>query len=187
MKTLSHRIPFRIRIPTKFPILEMTKRPVVLSVKPKNEPTLEMKAKKRKKKKEHKIQPGPYEPPSEKQMAAWERQRRRRDGVPDLEEGFTICGGRAGMIYYREGDKILELYWEYSGVDERGLLLGARGLKQWFYPVIEPIPPDKQAQLKEAVITMVRARGGTAIFEDPILTNSVSELHSNQGPLSDKV
>lgn len=77
------------------------------------------------------------------------------------------------MIYYREGDKIPEFGWEYSGVDERGLLVSAGGLEQWFYPAIEPIPLEKQTVLKEAVLTMVKARGGTASFDDPIIPNSV--------------
>lgn len=54
-----------------------------------------------------------------------------------------------------------------------GLLMGTEGLKQWFHPTIEAIPPEKQAELLDAVIRMVRARGGTAIFEDLIPPNSV--------------
>jgi hypothetical protein len=116
-----------------------------------------------------------FEPMSEQDLAKSQRQRRKKAGVPDLEQGFTNRSeGRTGMFYYREGDRILEFGWEFSGGEGPGeILISPDAFREWFHPAVEPIEADKQAQIKEAFIRMIRNQGGSPIFS-PFIPSDIS-------------
>ncbi|HEX3698296.1 MAG TPA: hypothetical protein VH374_23190 [Polyangia bacterium] len=87
-------------------------------------------------------------PPERKEK--WRRQRWRDDRVVDLLQGFTFkTSGRQGFVYYREGDRMLELPWEMSGVPEYDILLNIFGLTRWVLPTIEPIPEGEGRRLEQ--------------------------------------
>ena len=109
-----------------------------------------------------------YEPPPDPQtVARWNAKRRRDHKVAELEPGFSFrASGRAGCIYYREGDKILELHWEMSGVDEYDVLLSLNGLREWALPHVEPVEPAKQEELLAALRDWLAANKVRALIEE---------------------
>ena len=86
--------------------------------------------------------------PDERTVARWNARRRRRDKVDELGAGFSFrASGRQGYIYYREEGRIMELYWEMSGVDEYDILLSLNGLREWALPHVEPVDSAKQKEI----------------------------------------
>ncbi len=58
-----------------------------------------------------------YEPMPAAERERLDARRREHDGVAELPDGFHLVGGgRSGMLYYREGENVLELGWEISGI-----------------------------------------------------------------------
>ena len=93
-----------------------------------------------------------YEPIPPERAEKYRRQRWRKDGVADLPQGFTYkTQGRQGSIYYREGDKTLELAWEMSGVPEYDILLHLTGLTSWILPQTEALSETDAARIEEAL------------------------------------
>lgn len=91
-------------------------------------------------------------PPDSKTVEGWIAKRRSRDKVDMLDPGFSLrASGRDGHVYYREGDRILELYWEMSGSKDFDILLSLRGLSEWMLPHREPIEITKQNELNAAL------------------------------------
>lgn len=87
-----------------------------------------------------------------KEVARWTAIRRRRDGVAQLPEGFSFRpSGRDGFIYYRKDHRILELYWEMSGLDDQDIILFLRGLRQWVLPVSEAVDLADQRGIEAAL------------------------------------
>jgi hypothetical protein len=65
-----------------------------------------------------------------------------------LPEGFSYhASGRSGSILYRREARILELYWEMSGVPEYDILLWLEDARTWTHPEKEKIEPDERAQI----------------------------------------
>jgi hypothetical protein len=110
-----------------------------------------------------------YEPaPDPQTVARWNADRRREHKVAELEPGFSFrASGRDGCIYYREGDKLLELYWEMSGVDEYDILLSLEGLRAWALPDVEPIEPAKQEEILAALRSWLPANKVRALLQEP--------------------
>jgi hypothetical protein len=90
-----------------------------------------------------------YEPAIDpKVVARWNAKRRGEHKVHELEEGFSFrASGRDGFIYFKEGDKIMELYWEMSGVPQYNILLSLAGLSEWALPSVVPIATEKQVEI----------------------------------------
>lgn len=119
-----------------------------------------------------------YEPASDEERKKATLNRRKKDGVPNLEQGFTErSSGRSGMFYYREGDKILEFGWEYSDISvPGGILISPEAFHAWFYPTTELINSDKKEEIKDKFVRMIRAQRGT-----PIFSNQLSNVFSLTG------
>ncbi len=47
-------------------------------------------------------------------------------------------------MYFKEGDHILEIYWEMSGVPAYDVLISLPEIQKWTCPVGEQIPPQKK-------------------------------------------
>lgn len=92
--------------------------------------------------------PIPVPPPDPKVVARWNAKRRSKHEVHKLEEGFSFrASGRDGFIYFKEDEKIMELYWEMSGVPQYDILLSLGGLSEWALPSVEPTDHDKQVEI----------------------------------------
>lgn len=105
-----------------------------------------------------KMTPPIFEPPADpEKVARRNAARRRQHKVDELDDGFTFRpSGRDGYVYYKEGDKLIELYWEMSGSDEQDILLSLSGLTDWASPV-EPVPTSKQEEVLTALKTWLAA------------------------------
>jgi hypothetical protein len=112
-----------------------------------------------------------HEPPPDPQTVARRNAKRRGDdNVEGLDQGFSFrASGRDGFVYYREGDKLLELYWEMSGVDEYDVLLSLNGLREWALPDVEPVDPAKQEEILAALRSWLAANKVRAQIEQPRL------------------
>lgn len=92
------------------------------------------------------------EPIPPERAAKLRRKRWREDGVAQLPAGFTFkAKGRQGSIYYREGEKALELAWEMSGVPQFDILVHLGGLSAWILPEAAPLPEADQARIEGAL------------------------------------
>lgn len=109
-----------------------------------------------------------YHPPSDpRDVARWTEERRRRDGVSGLEEGFTFRpAGRHGYVYYREGERIMELVWEMAGPENYDIILFLHGLRKWALPHAEAVAPEKQQSIEAALRSWLSAKKLRAIFEE---------------------
>jgi len=78
-----------------------------------------------------------------------QQERRAKVGAA-LPQGFTFRpDGRSGFIYYRAGDRVLEIYVEMSGVALYDLLVWPEGLEDWIYPEAVPLTPDERIALRD--------------------------------------
>ena len=76
------------------------------------------------------------------------QQKRRRTDFPPLAQGYTFkADGRSGFVYYREGEQILEIYWEMSGVPQYDILISLSEIRNWTTPARLAIPSDKRDQI----------------------------------------
>ena len=104
---------------------------------------------------------------SQQQMEKWTRQRRKKDGIETLPNGFSFkAHGRGGFIYYREGEKVLELYWEMSGVPEYDILLNTFGLRTWIWPQSSPVNNADYARLRDQLVLWLQQVGYRAQLSD---------------------
>jgi hypothetical protein len=77
-------------------------------------------------------------------------ERRKRDCVSDLPEGFSLkAHGRSGYIYYKEKGKLVEVYCELSGVPEYHFLTSSEDFKTWALPKKEPVPEEKRKEIED--------------------------------------
>ena len=84
---------------------------------------------------------------------------RRRTDFPALEEGYTFkAEGRSGFVYYRDGDHVLEIYWEMSGVPQYDILIAPLEITKWTSPADRPIPPEKRQQIIDGLKTYLLAQ-----------------------------
>ena len=65
-----------------------------------------------------------------------------------LTEGFNFhASGRSGSIFYKRGPRILELYWEMSGVPQYDILLWIEDSYFWTHPQKEKIDEAERNQI----------------------------------------
>lgn len=106
-------------------------------------------------------------PPDPAIVADRRAQRRRDDKVGELEQGFTFRpSGSDGYIYLRNGARILELYWEVSGVADYDILLSLAGLRQWVLPPAEPIEVEEWAAIQAKLRDWLSTRNIRALIQD---------------------
>ena len=76
------------------------------------------------------------------------QQKRRQTDFPGLAQGYTFkAEGRSGFVYYREGEQILEIYWEMSGVPRYDILISPSEIGNWTTPGGLAIPSLKRDQI----------------------------------------
>ncbi len=92
-----------------------------------------------------------YEPSSAKQRDVLDAERRREDKVDQLGEGFHLVPrGRDGVVYYREGTRVLELPYEMDGT-QPGILLYVDGLDRWVLPSPTATAPAERQRIRAAL------------------------------------
>jgi hypothetical protein len=80
-----------------------------------------------------------------------DRQRRHRHRVAEHPDGFTeVADGRSGAVYYREGERVLELSWEMDAT-RPGILLYVGGLDEWVLPEPQPTSAAERDRLRAAL------------------------------------
>jgi hypothetical protein len=55
--------------------------------------------------------------------------------------------GREGEIVYKEGNRSLKIYWEFSAAEKMDILVGPVNLMKWKLPTSEAIPFEKQREI----------------------------------------
>lgn len=92
-----------------------------------------------------------HEPSSAKEREALDAERRREDKVEQLGEGFHLVPrGRDGVVYYREGMRVLELPYEMDG-RQPGILLYVDGLDRWVLPARTATSAADRQRLRAAL------------------------------------
>lgn len=80
-----------------------------------------------------------------------EEARRQTEVYPKLSQGYSFeAHGRSGSVYFKSGEKVLDLFWEMSGVDHYDILLLPWDLSKWTHPV-EPIPKDERDRIMDGL------------------------------------
>ncbi len=76
--------------------------------------------------------------------------RRKKHDFYSLPQGFTLkMYGIGGYIYFREGDKILEIDVEWSGVHGYQFLTGREGFKNWVCPKKEELTEEDKRRIQK--------------------------------------
>ena len=91
----------------------------------------------------------------------WISERRQKDNFDKLIkiDGFHIkYHGRAGLIYYIENGRVLEIDFEMSGVPQYDLLLYFDTLKGWTIPKNEPFAFKQQSEIKERLLDWLKSK-----------------------------
>ena len=91
----------------------------------------------------------------------WVSERHQKDKLNDLLKvnGFHIkYHGRCGMIYYIDNGKVLEIYFEMSGVLQYDLLLYFDTLKGWAIPKNEPFAFKEQSEIRERLLEWLKSK-----------------------------
>jgi hypothetical protein len=87
------------------------------------------------------------------------RERRAKDRVSELPDGFTLCmSGRCGYVYYREGARLLEAYVEISGVPHYDLLVWSEGFTRWVQPSGVDVPAAARASIEDTFRVWLKAQ-----------------------------
>jgi hypothetical protein len=111
--------------------------------------------------------PGPkitflYEPLTAEERRGYDEIRWKRDHVDKLREGFSLVSdGRSGYLYFREGDRFIEVYVELAGDPSFDLILEIRGLKSWISLATlsrDPVPPDEETRIRSEMEAWLRTR-----------------------------
>lgn len=69
-----------------------------------------------------------------------------------LPEGFSfVSRGRSGFVYFRARDRVLELYWEVSGVEDYDWLLSLEATKVWAYPKDQRVAEAEREEIVDAL------------------------------------
>jgi hypothetical protein len=91
----------------------------------------------------------------------WTSERHQKDKLNELIKvnGFHIkYHGRAGMIYYIDNGKVLEIDFEMSGVPQYDLLPYFDNLKGWTIPKDEPFAFKEQSAIKEKLLEWLKSK-----------------------------
>lgn len=77
--------------------------------------------------------------------------------IAKLKQGFTFhAEGRSGAVFYKRDERILELYWEMSGVPEYDILLSTEEIRFWKYPQEEKIENPERDQIVRSLELWLR-------------------------------
>jgi len=99
------------------------------------------------------------------QQAAVER---RLQVAPTLPEGFTMSkDGRSAFIYYKAGDRVLEVYVGMSGVPEYDMLVAPGELDRWVYPPIAPLTEAERVEVIRLFLSWLGEQGIKSDFRCP--------------------
>ena len=80
--------------------------------------------------------------------------------APSLPEGFTMDkDGRSEFIYYKAGDRMLEVYVEMSGVPQDDILVSPEGLGQWIYPQTVPLTEADRVEISRLFLSWLGELG----------------------------
>lgn len=71
--------------------------------------------------------------------------------------------GRDGVVYYREGERVLELHYEMDGT-QPGILLYLDGLNRWVLPESQPTSSDDRERIRRALEEWTRQHRGSVTF-----------------------
>jgi hypothetical protein len=94
----------------------------------------------------------------EARARAWDTKRRKKYGVSTLPQGFTHKPeGRDGFFYYREGDRVLELYYELG--PGKNVFVNWDGVTRWVWPEASYVDPDDQLRIKALALTWLAGKG----------------------------
>jgi hypothetical protein len=103
-----------------------------------------------------------FEPISAEKRRARDEIRWKQNHVEKLPEGFSLVpDGRSGRLYFREGDRFIEVYVELAGDPSLDLVLELRGLKSWISLATlsrDPVPPDEETRIRSEMEDWLRKR-----------------------------
>lgn len=104
----------------------------------------------------------------ERSKASFDRSRWTNDRVSELPDGFTLrpCG-REGSLYYKEGDRVLELGFELAGNQDRSILISRTGLKKWILPGRDLLTPGEHQRIEGLAARWLEDMGLSAKFLSP--------------------
>lgn len=91
----------------------------------------------------------------------WVSERRQKDNFDKLikTDGFHIkYHGRAGLIYYIDNGKVLEIDFEMSAVPQFDVLLYFDTLKGWTIPKNEPFAFKEQSAIRERLLDWLKIK-----------------------------
>ena len=110
--------------------------------------------------------PPVYEPPmSPQEIGRLNERRRWEHGVADMGNGFTLrSSGRDGYVYYRDGGRLIEFYWEMSGNPSYDIIMNLSALGSWIQPVPEPIDEAKRRAIETDLRSWLGQQGLRALF-----------------------
>jgi hypothetical protein len=94
-----------------------------------------------------------FEPPADAAtLERWSEERRRRDNVDHLAQEFSFRpSGRDGYIYFKQDERIIELYWEMTGDSASNIRLSLEGLGSWAMPQATRLGQDEQNEILAAL------------------------------------
>ncbi len=93
-------------------------------------------------------------------LEALNKARRETDQVDCLAEGFTFKPhGRSGFVYYKQGNCVLEVYVEMSGVPQHDFLTWEDGFTSWVLPVAEKVDDSDQRRIRTEYEEWVKSNG----------------------------
>jgi hypothetical protein len=106
--------------------------------------------------------------PDSQTKESFDRVRWKHDRIDELPDGFTLRPrGREGSLYYKENGHVLELGFELAGDQDRSILVGRAGLRQWIAPIREATSAEKQQDLESQAIDWLQKAGLSARFLSP--------------------
>ena len=83
--------------------------------------------------------------------------RRNEDGLDSIPQGFTRkMHGISGYVYFKEENKILEIYVEWSGVNNYHFLTWREGFNNWIYPEKEKVTEEDKKGVKPCIVIGLR-------------------------------
>ncbi len=97
------------------------------------------------------------------EVVAADRARWREHRIWEIPQGFSLVpNGRAGTIYFRRDQKIIELGAELAGATYLDIVVFDDGIKEWIDVntlVSEAISTDEQRAIRNALIDWLTKRG----------------------------
>lgn len=92
----------------------------------------------------------------------WASERHQKDKLNELltHNGFHLKShGRAGIIYYIDNGKVLEISYEISGVPQYDLLPYFDNIETWAIPNGEPLHAKQKAEIRQQLIAWLKTKG----------------------------